>query len=122
MAWFPSGGCDARLFCARLPQTDAVIEILQHLAAGFVQVFALKTFSAMVLGMLIGFAVGILPGLGGPATLALLIPFTFGMDPFQAMALLLGMITVTGTAGDITAVLFGIPGETASAATVVVRR
>jgi len=96
-----------------------MIEIFQHLGAGFAQVFVVKTFLAMVMGMVIGFAVGILPGIGGPATLALLIPFTFGMDSFQAMALLLGMITVTGTAGDITAVLFGIPGETASAATVV---
>lgn len=96
-----------------------MLEILDLLIAGFLQLLNAKIFAAMMLGIAIGFAVGILPGIGGPATLALLIPFTFSMDPFQAMALLLGMISVTGTAGDITAVLFGIPGETSSAATMV---
>lgn len=73
----------------------------------------------MVLGMLIGLVVGILPGIGSSAALAMLIPFTFGMDHFQAMALLLGMISVTSTAGDISAILFGIPGESESAATMI---
>jgi putative tricarboxylic transport membrane protein len=89
--------------------TDA---LLQGLAA----VLEPDTFTLMLLGVAIGFVVGILPGLGGPVTLALMLPFTFGMEPTQAFAFLLGMSVVTATTGDITSVLFGIPGEATSAA------
>jgi putative tricarboxylic transport membrane protein len=74
------------------------------------------TFALMLVGVAIGFAVGVLPGLGGAVTLALMIPFTFDMEPAQVFAFLLGMWVVTSTTGDITSVLFGIPGESTSAA------
>jgi putative tricarboxylic transport membrane protein len=83
------------------------------------QVLQLQTLGLMLLGVAIGFVVGILPGLGGPVTLALMLPFTFGMEPVQAFAFLLGIYATTSTAGDITSVLFGIPGESTSAATVL---
>src|SRR5262245_12168300 len=73
----------------------------------------------MLVGIVIGFAVGILPGLGGPTTLALMLPFIFKMSPVEAFAFLLGMAAVTNTTGDITSILFGIPGEPTTAATVV---
>lgn len=72
----------------------------------------------MLVGIGIGFMVGILPGLGGAVTLALMLPFVYAMQPVQAFAFLLGMHSVTATTGDITSVLFGIPGEATSAATV----
>ena len=77
------------------------------------------TFGIMLVGVAVGFAVGILPGLGGAATLALMMPFVFPMDTVSAFAFLLGMHSVTAMTGDITSVLFGIPGEAASAATVL---
>ena len=80
------------------------------------QVLQLQTLGLMLLGVAIGFVVGILPGLGGPVTLALMLPFTFGMEPVEAFAFLLGMLVVTSTTGDLTSVLFGIPGEATSAA------
>jgi TctA family transporter len=73
----------------------------------------------MLVGIMVGFAVGILPGLGGLATLAIMLPFVFDMKPVEAFAFLLGMLSVTGTTGDITSILFGIPGESTSAATIV---
>jgi TctA family transporter len=73
----------------------------------------------MLLGIAIGFAVGILPGLGGPTTLALMLPFVFTMTPVEAFAFLLGMAAVTNTTGDITSILFGIPGEPTTASTIV---
>jgi putative tricarboxylic transport membrane protein len=82
-------------------------------------VFAWPTFGLMLLGVAIGFAVGILPGLGGPTTMALMLPFVFKMTPVEAFAFLLGMFAVTNTTGDITSILFGIPGEPTSAATIV---
>jgi putative tricarboxylic transport membrane protein len=80
------------------------------------QVFQLQTLGLMLIGVAIGFVVGILPGLGGPVTLALMLPFTFSMEPVEVFAFLLGMLVVTSTTGDITSVLFGIPGEATSAA------
>ena len=77
------------------------------------------TFSYMMLGMAVGFAVGILPGLGGATTLALMLPFIYNMDPTTAFAFLLGSNAVTATTGDVTSVLFGIPGEGICAATIV---
>ena len=73
----------------------------------------------MLIGIAIGFAVGILPGLGGPTTLALMLPFVFTMTPVEAFAFLLGMAAVTNTTGDITSILFGIPGEPTTASTIV---
>jgi putative tricarboxylic transport membrane protein len=84
-----------------------------------VQVLQPETMVLMLAGIAIGFVVGILPGLGGAVTLALMLPFVFDMDPIQAFAFLLGMWVVTATTGDITSVLFGIPGEATSAATVL---
>jgi TctA family transporter len=78
-----------------------------------------QTFLYMMLGMGIGFAVGILPGLGGATTLALMLPFIYNMDPTTAFAFLLGSNAVTATTGDVTSVLFGVPGEGICAATIV---
>jgi putative tricarboxylic transport membrane protein len=80
------------------------------------QVLEPATMGLLIIGVAVGFLVGILPGLGGPVTLALMLPFTFSMEPIQAFAFLLGMLVVTSTTGDITSVLFGIPGEATAAA------
>ena len=60
---------------------------------------------------------GILPGIGGVAGTALLLPFTYNMDPPTAMALLLGLAATTTTADPISAIVLGAPGHAASAAT-----
>ena len=86
---------------------------------GLLLVLQWKAFSLMMVGMALGFAVGLLPGIGGAATLALMLPFIFKMAPAEAFAFLLGMHAVAATTGDITSVLFGVPGEAISAATVV---
>ena len=96
-----------------------MFDMLQSFTGGFFQVFAGTTFTLMVLGIIIGFAVGILPGLGGPVTLALMLPFVFKMEAVEAFAFLLGMSAVTATTGDITSILFGIPGEAITASTIV---
>ncbi len=78
-----------------------------------------KAFSFMLLGVGVGFWVGLLPGLGGGTTLALMLPFVYTMTPVEAFAFLLGMHAVVATTGDITSVLFGVPGEGTTAATVL---
>ncbi|MCH8916784.1 MAG: tripartite tricarboxylate transporter permease [Proteobacteria bacterium] len=70
-------------------------------------------------GVIIGLILGVIPGLGGLVGMALLLPFTFDMDKFAAFAFLLGMGSVTTTSDTIPAVLFGVPGTTGSAATIL---
>ncbi len=72
-------------------------------------------------GVLIGLALGVIPGLGGIVGMALLLPFVFTLrdDPYSAFALLLGMGSVVTTSDTIPAVLFGVPGTTGSAATIL---
>ena len=96
-----------------------MIEIANAFASGFLQIFTETTFALMVLGIIIGFAVGILPGLGGPTALALMLPFVVKMTPVQAFAFLIGMASVVNTTGDITSILIGVPGEPTTAATIV---
>jgi len=71
------------------------------------------------LGVVIGLAVGIFPGLGGIAGLSLLIPFIYGLDQVSALAMLIGLVAVIPTSDTFTSVLMGIPGSSASQATVV---
>ena len=103
---------------------EAVTDYFGALFAGLTDILPVSAhgqdaFVAMLLGIVIGFVVGILPGLGGAVTLALMLPFTFDMDATQAFAFLLGANAVVATTGDITSVLFGVPGEGISAAVIV---
>jgi putative tricarboxylic transport membrane protein len=95
------------------------MDMLQALVSGFIQCFNLSTFNLMLVGIAIGFVVGILPGLGGPTAMALMLPFVFKMSAVEAFAFLLGMTAVTATTGDITSVLFGVPGEPTTASTII---
>jgi TctA family transporter len=70
-------------------------------------------------GCIMGLILGIVPGIGGLAGTAMLLPFTFNMDPYTAFALLLGLGSTTATGDPIPAILFGVPGGAASAATVL---
>ena len=101
--------------------------MLDYLAAFQAGLFNILPFTAqgqqsflfMLVGIFVGFWVGILPGLGGATTLALMLPFIYTMDPTTAFAFLLGANAVTSTTGDITSILFGVPGEGITAATVL---
>ncbi len=73
----------------------------------------------LCIGVLIGLAIGVLPGLSGIVGLAMLIPFTYNMDHYTAFALLLGMAAVITSSDFITAILFGVPGHVGAAATVI---
>src|SRR5215831_18858963 len=73
----------------------------------------------LFVGVLIGLAIGVLPGLNGIVGMAMLIPFTYNLDEYTAFALLLGMAAVITSSDFITAVLFGVPGHVGAAATVI---
>jgi putative tricarboxylic transport membrane protein len=96
-----------------------MVDILDACLQGLLQLFTWKAFALQLVGIAIGFLVGILPGVGGPVTLALMLPFIFQMTPVEAFSFLLGMTAVTATTGDITSILFGVPGEPITASIVV---
>ncbi len=88
--------------------------------SGLNQVLSWPAFGYLLIGAAVGFIVGLLPGLGGLSTLALMLPFVYTIkDPISAFSFLLGMHAITGTTGDITSILFGIPGEGTAAATIM---
>jgi TctA family transporter len=93
--------------------------LLEALITGLAAVLQWPSFSFMLIGIAIGLVVGIMPGLGSGTALVLMFPFVFRMEPVQAFAFLLGMASVVSTAGDLTSILFGIPGESDCAASVI---
>jgi TctA family transporter len=90
-------------------------------AAGEALVIMMDPYRLMFLsiGVVLGLTLGILPGIGGLAGTAMLLPFTFSMDPYTAFAFLLGLASTTATGDPIPAVMFGVPGGAGSAATVL---
>jgi len=91
--------------------------MLDHLIVGLTAALQLKQFLFMVLGTVIGLWVGVLPGLGGPVAMAILIPFTFAMDPLSALLMLASISVGAAFGGSVTSILLNIPGEASSAAT-----
>ncbi|MDA0657196.1 MAG: tripartite tricarboxylate transporter permease, partial [Proteobacteria bacterium] len=83
------------------------------------QIFTFSHLIALCGGVLIGLVVGILPGLGGVAGLALILPFLYGVEPSIALAMMIGLQSVTATSDTFPSVLMGIPGPASSQATVM---
>ena len=86
---------------------------------GLLLILQWKALLYMFIGVAIGFCVGILPGIGGGTTIALMLPFIYKMTPAEGIPFLLGLHSVVATTGDITSVLFGIPGEPTTVATIM---
>jgi putative tricarboxylic transport membrane protein len=84
---------------------------------GFYSLFELSSIIYLIIGAFLGLLFGIMPGLGGPTVLALLIPITFGMDPAQAIILLTAAMGAVPFGGSITAILLNTPGTPQNVAT-----
>ncbi|MEM9371139.1 MAG: tripartite tricarboxylate transporter permease, partial [Pseudomonadota bacterium] len=89
------------------------------LSDAFGLILQAQVLGYLVLGVVMGLAIGVFPGLGGIAGLSLLLPFLFGMDPVLGLALMIGMVAVVPTSDTFASVLMGIPGSSASQATVL---
>lgn len=85
----------------------------------FIQLMTPVHFGYLAIGVAVGLIVGFLPGLGGIAGMSILLPFIYGMDPVSALAMMIGMFAVVVTSDTFTSVLMGIPGSSASQATVL---
>lgn len=68
-------------------------------------------FGLMALAVVLGILVGVTPGIGGKLSIAMAIPFVYGMDMIAGAVFLLTMHAVNGTSGQISSIMFGIPGD-----------
>src|SRR3954451_12679058 len=93
------------------------MENLELLLHGFTIAITLPHLALMLIGVFLGILVGVLPGLGAPNGVSLLLPLTFGMAPVSAIILLSSMYWGALFGGSVTSILFNIPGEPSSVAT-----
>jgi len=89
-----------------------IFESLIHLFSSYAPLL-------MILGVMFGIFLGAMPGFGATLGIVILIPFTFGMDPALALPMLAGVYSGAIYGGSITAIMVGIPGTSAAAATVL---
>jgi putative tricarboxylic transport membrane protein len=93
------------------------MDLLQHLALGFsVAVHPVNLLYAFI-GVLVGTLIGVLPGIGPVATIAMLLPVTYALQPVSALIMLAGIYYGAQYGGSTTAILLNMPGETSSAVT-----
>jgi putative tricarboxylic transport membrane protein len=93
------------------------MDIFNNLATGFAVALTPINLLYCFLGSFIGTAIGVLPGLGPPATIALLLPVTYGIPATSAVILLAGIFYGAMYGGSTTSILLNIPGEAASVVT-----
>jgi putative tricarboxylic transport membrane protein len=85
--------------------------MLEAIAAGLTSLLTWHAAAFMLIGVLYGLVIGVLPGLGGIAAMALLLPFSYGYDPAATLALLLGAHIATIWGDSVTSILFNVPGS-----------
>ncbi|MBN9060965.1 MAG: hypothetical protein BGP06_16985 [Rhizobiales bacterium 65-9] len=92
-------------------------DLVMNLAHGFSVAFSLSNLALCLIGCLVGTLIGVLPGVGPIATIAMLLPLTFKVDPTGALIMLAGIYYGAQYGGSTTAILVNIPGEATSVVT-----
>ncbi|MBL8474308.1 MAG: tripartite tricarboxylate transporter permease [Rhodocyclaceae bacterium] len=93
------------------------MDLLSHLTLGFSVALSVQNLLYCLIGALIGTLVGVLPGLGPVATIALLLPLTYGLEPASAIIMLAGIYYGAQYGGSTTSILLKLPGEVSSVVT-----
>ncbi len=93
------------------------MELFSNLALGFGVALSLQNLLYCFMGVLLGTLIGVLPGIGPVATIAMLLPVTFTLPPVSALIMLAGIYYGAQYGGSTTAILVNIPGESASVVT-----
>lgn len=91
--------------------------LLSNLALGFETALSLQNILYCVLGVTIGTLIGVLPGMGPVATVAMLLPATYALPPTSALIMLAGIYYGAAYGGSTTAILVNIPGEASAVVT-----
>ena len=93
------------------------MEVLDNLWLGLQTAMSLANLGYCLFGVFLGTAIGVLPGLGPVATIAMLLPVTFGLPPVSALIMLAGIYYGAQYGGSTTAILVNLPGESSSVVT-----
>src|SRR5687767_9124157 len=93
--------------------------VLESLQLGFETAFTPTNLLFCLLGVALGTSVGVLPGIGPTATIAMLLPITFGFEPVTSLIMLAGIYYGAQYGGSTTAILINLPGESSSAVTAI---
>ena len=95
------------------------MELINNLGLGFSTALTLANLAYCFAGVLIGTLIGVLPGIGPVATLAMLLPTTYALEPTSALIMLAGIYYGAQYGGSTTAILVNLPGESSSVVTVI---
>ncbi|PBB93183.1 hypothetical protein CK215_10165 [Mesorhizobium sp. WSM3864] len=96
------------------------MELLANLVLGFSTATSLTNLGFCLIGVLLGTLIGVLPGIGATATIAMLLPITFQIgDPVSSLIMLAGIYYGAQYGGSTTAILINMPGESSSAVTAI---
>ncbi|MBX9589835.1 MAG: tripartite tricarboxylate transporter permease [Hyphomonadaceae bacterium] len=92
-------------------------DLFSNLSLGFLVAASLQNLLLCLIGVIVGTLVGVLPGVGSVATIAMLLPITFGLPPIGALIMLAGIYYGAQYGGSTTSILVNIPGEATSVVT-----
>src|SRR6186713_1336549 len=95
------------------------MDLLNNLLMGLSTALQPNNLLFCLIGVVIGTAIGVLPGIGPIPAVALLLPFTFGLSPPSAMIMLAGIFYGAQYGGSTTAILVNVPGEASSVVTCI---
>jgi TctA family transporter len=96
-----------------------IVELLDNLAHGFSVALTLQNLMYCFLGVFLGTLIGVLPGIGSLATMAMLLPITFVLPPVSALIMLAGIYYGSDYGGSTTSILINLPGEGSSVVTLM---
>ena len=98
---------------------DALNALVNNLSLGFVTAFTLQNLMYCFFGCVLGTLIGVLPGIGPVATIAMLLPATYALPPIAALIMLAGIYYGAQYGGSTTAILVNLPGEASSVVTML---
>lgn len=95
------------------------MDFMSNLALGFSVASTMENLAFCLIGALLGTLIGVLPGIGATATIAMLLPITFQLEPVSSLIMLAGIYYGAQYGGSTTAILINMPGESSSAVTAI---
>ncbi|CAN7431483.1 tripartite tricarboxylate transporter permease [Phyllobacterium sp. LjRoot231] len=95
------------------------MDLLSNLALGFATAASPYNLLFCFIGVILGTLIGVLPGIGATATIAMLLPLTFQLEPVSSLIMLAGIYYGAQYGGSTTAILINMPGESSSAVTAI---
>jgi TctA family transporter len=95
------------------------VDLLSNLGLGFATAASPENLLFCLIGVMLGTLIGVLPGIGATATIAMLLPITFQLEPVSSLIMLSGIYYGAQYGGSTTAILINMPGESSSAVTAI---